>query len=166
MFKSFARMPTHQLLNKNTCVVFGYAVAVIWFVVTANTAVNSFRRAPAQVLTPDTLQLQESVNSKFLLNIPVPDDTPGLRDPFSKSVLVPATGKKITAQDPYGLRLKAVILSTKNGVVIEDTVNGAVYFLSEGENMDGIVLNKISKSSVTVEFNGKQITLPLAGGQP
>ncbi|MEI8010909.1 MAG: hypothetical protein WCI27_00310 [Candidatus Omnitrophota bacterium] len=124
-----------------------------------------FRLPPLPLQEPEIVQLQETSNPDFVLNTPLSEDIPPLRDPFSKSTALPSISKS-TLKDPYGLRLKAVIFSVKNGVVIEDSRQGEVYFLSEGENVKGIQLQNMTKSAVTLNVDGKQIILPLAGEKP
>jgi len=85
------------------------------------------------------------------------------RDPFFKTPL----SQKNTKDEPSanaGVKLKALILSLKKGVVLEDAA-GAVHFLSEGESEGGITVTAISKTNVKGETSGGGFTFDIGGRQ-
>jgi hypothetical protein len=104
--------------------------------------------------------------------IPVIPDNPAassedvslLRDPFANFVMPVASNSadKIPVS-PSGLRLQGVILSKKNGVVLEDVQSRAVLFLSEGEQANGILVKSITKTSASVEVGGNLFNVAITG---
>ena len=148
-------------LNRNVVIV-GYVLVSVFVLASISAAFHSF-------ITP-VISPVNAVASTSSMDMPVvpemhslKEDTNDLRDPFSKiAPPVVAVVPKVVPVDTLGLKLKAIILSSKNGVVLEDA-NGGVYFLSEGEGTNGILVKSITKLNVTVEVNGNTFDLSMGG---
>lgn len=153
--------------HHKACLIAGYLGTGAWFTTTAVSAFCSFTAPvpqPQIIVSPQPEPA--AVSNLPLISSAVIQDTVALRDPFvQEAPKVPAIAHQTDALDPSGIRVKAVILSLKSGVVLEDARSGAVYFLSEGEETNGILVKSISKTGVSVEIEGKQIDLKLGGNQ-
>ena len=87
-----------------------------------------------------------------------------MRDPFfDRAALDTNPAAKTASAGTSGLFLQGVILSRKNGIVLQDPKNGATYFLSEGEEAAGVRMKSITKSKVSIEANGKTMDFPISG---
>jgi hypothetical protein len=157
----------HRIAHKykKTLLVLGYALVGLWLTANIALAFCSFS-APAPQLqvvpqNPVTDTVIPSIAIDPILSL---EDVALLRDPFSNSA-VPAINQSSnkTSMDPSGVRLQGIILSRKNGIVLEDVQSKAVYFLSEGEAANGILVKSITKSSAHVEVGGNMIDLSIAG---
>jgi type II secretory pathway component PulC len=143
----------------------GYVLASLWLSANAASAFYSFN-APAPQLQA---VLPSPVAGTFIPSIaPDPtlslEDVAVLRDPFSNSAVPDArhSSNKVS-MDPSGLRLQGIILSRKNGIVLEEARSGAVYFLSEGEQANGILVKSITKTSACVDVGGNLFDLFISG---
>ncbi len=152
--------------NFKPVIVISYIMAGIWLTTNIAFAFYSFTLPIPQ---PLAVLSKSDVTASFNLPEVIPsvieEDLSVLRDPFTKIVPVVAVVQKSDIHEACALRVKAIILSLKSGIVLEDTQSGAVYFLSEGEIVNGIAVKNIAKSDVTIEMNGKQIVLSLEGNQ-
>ncbi|NTV29064.1 MAG: hypothetical protein HGA80_03175 [Candidatus Omnitrophica bacterium] len=145
---------------KRLFIIAGYVVACIWLAASCMAAAHSFISSDPVVILQDK-RPQTSLQVSFPPELP--EDISNLHDPFShfKPELMKPAPKEETAS-PLGLKVKAIILSFKKGVVIEDA-KGKVYFLSEGESASGFTVKAITKDSVTVEMKGIALGLTLGG---
>ena len=137
----------------------GYVVAGLWLTATASAALSLSASVPPLLAVP-SLPSETPPAFDVPFSAPSPEDVPDLRDPFSKINSLEKTFSKKIPMDPSGLQLRAIILSLKNGVVLEDN-SGGVYFLSEGESANGILVKTIVKTGVTVEVDGEDINLTM-----
>jgi type II secretory pathway component PulC len=161
----FAFLRVIRIRNKQIIVITGYVLATGWFLASTAWAVYSFNltaplpEAAVPVASASPLPPNDPVEFPSL-----PESVASLRDPFSASV-VPEAAQSVdnAAVSHSGLHLVGVILSRKNGIVLKDAQSGAVYFLSEGEEADGIRVNRITNSRVSVEANGKTQDFPVSG---
>jgi type II secretory pathway component PulC len=143
----------------------GYLLASLWLSANAAFAVHSLRVTVPQPLAAVQERSTSSYPSNVIIDPPViSEDVALLRDPFSDRPLLNASpAPKIASADAFGLLLQGIILSRKNGIVLQDPKNGATYFLSEGEEVDGVRMKSITKSKVSVEANGKTMDFPILG---
>ncbi|MBF0618725.1 MAG: hypothetical protein HQL19_01000 [Candidatus Omnitrophica bacterium] len=138
-----------------------YVIASVWLTATAASAYHVFSTPISQPQIISTPQIM-TPSLEGSLMIPEADVAIPTRNPFSMTgapVMAAAQGAPFS---PSGLKLKAIILSKTNGVVIEDA-GGGVYFLSEGETANGILVKTITKSVVAVEVNGNKVDLRIGG---
>ena len=151
--------------NKKTLLVLGYTMAGLWLTANAALAFYSFSAPAPQLQTvlprPVVGTRIPSISIDPTLSL---EDVALLRDPFSNSAVPVANhpSNKVS-MDPSGLRLQGIILSRKNGIVLEDARSGAVYFLSEGEQADGILLTTITKTTARVDVGGNVFDLSITG---
>ncbi len=164
--KSFPVKLKNLFADKKLFTISGYVVAVIWFATSATLTVHAVMLPPPQIQILDPMHQEVTAGGLVQSpDTPVFEDLSSLRNPFINSLAPRAIVKKISSQDPYGIRVKAIIISSKNGAVLEDVEHGLVYFLSEGENLNGILIKSITKTGIKAEMSGQEITLPLVGDQ-
>jgi hypothetical protein len=85
-----------------------------------------------------------------------------LRDPFSYHLAADVnTAPNKISLDTSGIRLQGLILARKNGIALQNTQSGAVYFLSEGDEVNGVRVRSITKTGASVNVNGKLMDFPI-----
>jgi type II secretory pathway component PulC len=151
--------------QRDRVIRYGYLLAGLWLSANAALVVNALRTTVSQ--PPATVQEHSasSYPSNGIMEPPIiSEDVALLRDPFSdQPALNPDPAPKTASADTSGLLLQGIILSRKKGVVLQDPRNSAIYFLSEGEEIDGVRAKSITKSKVSVEANGKTMDFPISG---
>ena len=152
-----------SLFDRNY-VIAGYVLSAAFLLASGASAYRAFT---APVVIPDATAIPAviPVDTSLVPDAVFPETGDAtLRDPFvSGSTLVPAIVRK-EPLDPSGLEIRGIILSRKNGVVLEDARSARIYFLSEGDRAGDIEVKKITKSTVTVSVNGKDVDLSILGG--
>jgi hypothetical protein len=152
------------LKNQRLFIIAGYVLSGIWLTATV-AAAFSMARTPAVPSSVTISSKPEAALQDLPITSPaVAPDPSSLRDPFGKAAPQAPIVQKTEGLDSSGLWAKAVILSLKKGVVIEDVQREMVYFLSEGEKANGFRVESINKEGAVVEIEGREINLPLSGG--
>lgn len=137
----------------------GYVVSSTWVATTAAFAFYAFTMPVPQPLVMVPRLNESHVDRGFpVVASIVFDEALNPRDPFAKGPMQSVTMPR--QESPSGIVVKAIILSVKNGVVLEDS-SGGVYFLSEGESVNGIKVNYITKTTVGVEVQGNKMDLSI-----
>jgi|GEM_PF-2696558 len=151
--------------HKKNVLTLGYIVAGLWLTANAALAWYSFNtpvpQPQATLPNPVAETFIPTISSDPAASL---EDVALLRDPFA-NLAMPVAGHSASKVPvtPSGLRLQGIILSVKNGIVLEAVQSGAVYFLSEGQQSDGILVNNITKTSARIEVNGNRFDISISG---
>ncbi len=146
--------------------VSGYLLAIGFF---TTSIVSAFSSLIQPVSPPQTISFKPETVSLWHAPVAMPlasaQDSGVWRDPFVEETPKAPVIQKTDVLDSSGLRVKAIILSLRSGAVLEDVRRGVVYFVSDGEAVNGFRVKSISKTGVRVEIDGREIEIKLAGGQ-
>lgn len=153
-------------LYRKGLILAGYLLSVTFLAVSGAFAYSSITTpvsVPPMPVPAATVNITPIVGFSYPA---LPQGTPEeIRNPFAKGLPPPAVKAQVEPAPSGPIKLKAVIISLKNGIVIEEQGRG-VYFLSEGESVNGYLVKKITSSDAVLEKDGQEITITLEGKRP
>ncbi len=62
---------------------------------------------------------------------------------------------------PANVRVLALMLGKPARVVLEDAAASKTYFLTEGQDSDGITLSRLDRNTVVVDYRGQKVPVSL-----
>jgi type II secretory pathway component PulC len=164
--KSISKVVFKTVMRRRSgIVVCGYILASFWLFANAASVFYALKTPIPQQTFLGQGHSENLVKPVVFAELPAfSKDIALLRNPFSYHLALdenPAPSK--ISSDASGIRLQGVILSRRKGIALKDSQSGAVYFLSEGEEVSGIVVKSITKTGVRVDMNGKPVDFSITG---